>query len=136
MRQLTPDDLYVWRMRRIWRPPTDVFEVAGDIVIQVEIAGMQEEDFQISLAEQRLVIAGQRCPEEGRRVYQNMEINYGEFRTEVQVNVPLDETGISATYENGFLFVRLPKAREHRVRVQVRSDETRPDEPGSMAGDR
>ena len=29
MRQLTPDDLYVGRMRRIWRPPTDVFEIEG-----------------------------------------------------------------------------------------------------------
>ncbi|MBN1400040.1 MAG: Hsp20/alpha crystallin family protein [Anaerolineae bacterium] len=134
MRPLTRDDLYTGRVHRVWRPPTDVFEIGGDIVIQVEIAGMRDEDFEISLVDQRLLIAGQRRHLEGRRVYQNMEINYGEFRAEVQLNLPLDEEGISATYENGFLFVRLPRAKEHRVRVQVRTDQSRPGQPEAVEG--
>jgi HSP20 family protein len=134
MRPLTRDDLHVGRMRRVWRPPTDVFESEGDLVVQVEIAGMSDDEFEISLVDQRLLIAGQRRHLEGSRVYHNMEINYGEFRTEVQINMPLDEEGISATYENGFLLVRLPKAKEHRVRVQVRAEQSRSDRPDTGEG--
>jgi HSP20 family protein len=134
MRPLTRDDLHAGRMRRVWRPPTDVLESEGDVVVQVEIAGMSDEEFEISLIDQRLLIAGQRRHLEGSRVYHNMEISYGEFRTEVQINVPLDEEGISATYENGFLLVRLPKAKEHRVRVQVRAAQSRSDQPDTGEG--
>lgn len=134
MRPLTRDDLHTGRMRRVWRPPTDVFESEGDLIVQVEIAGMNEDQFEISLVDQRLLIAGQRRHLEGNRVYHNLEISYGGFRTEVQINVPLDEEGITATYENGFLQVRLPKAKERRVRVKVRSEQDRPDQAETAEG--
>ena len=34
---------------RIWQPPTDLYETADGYVVQVEIAGMIEGDFQITL---------------------------------------------------------------------------------------
>jgi len=38
------------RRTRIWRPPTDVYETDTSVVVKVEIAGMREEDFDISLS--------------------------------------------------------------------------------------
>ena len=118
-------EFYASQTCRAWRPPTDVYETEQDMVVQVEIAGMRDEDFEISISERRLVIAGQRQDLTCRRTYQNMEINYGEFRTEIQFNMPVDEAGISAVYENGFLFVRLPKLAERRVRVPVQARQQR-----------
>ena len=117
-------DWYLMRSRRIWRPPTDVYETDENIVVKVELAGMQVDDFAISFADRRLVVAGNRPDPEGKRIYQNMEIRYGPFCTEVRVGLALDQSAITATYEGGFLYVMLPKeTKEHRVRVQVQADD-------------
>jgi len=117
-------DWYLVRQRRVWRPPTDVYETDENVVVKVELAGMVVEDFDISFADRRLTIAGARADPEGKRIYQNMEIRYGPFRTEVLVGWALDQSAITANYEGGFLYVLLPKeTKEHRVRVQVQGTE-------------
>ncbi len=117
-------DWLISPQRRIWRPPTDVYETDGRVVVKVEISGMQEDDFAISFADRRLVIAGRRPDPVGKLVYQNMEIRYGEFRTEVRVGWALDEAAIEATYEGGFLYVYLPKqALQHHIPVTSQSDQ-------------
>jgi HSP20 family protein len=117
-------DWYLVRQRRVWRPPTDVYETDESIVVKVEVAGMEVSDFDISFANRRLTIAGVRRDPEGKRIYQNMEIRYGPFRTEVLVGWALDQSAITANYEGGFLYVMLPKeTTEHRVRVQIQSAE-------------
>lgn len=114
-------DWYVVRMRRVWRPPTDVYETDAHVVVKVEIAGMNQDDFDISFADRRLIIAGQRRDPVGKLTYQNMEIRYGDFRTEIWIDRSVDPVAIEASYEAGFLFVRLPKTREHRVTIQRRA---------------
>jgi HSP20 family protein len=110
-------DWYLVRRRRVWRPPTDVYETEQYVVVKVEVAGMSEDDFEISLDGQRLVIAGKRGDPAGKLIYQNMEINYGDFRSEVVMSCPVEDAAVEATYEAGFLFVKLPKVREHHVRL-------------------
>jgi len=117
-------DWYSFPRRRIWRPPTDVYETDEHVVVKVEIAGMQADDLNISFANRRLVIAGRRRDPVGKIVYQNMEIRYGEFRSEVRVGWPLDQSAIEATYEEGFLYVYLPKHTiEHRVSIRTRDED-------------
>jgi HSP20 family molecular chaperone IbpA len=113
-------DWYLVRRPRVWRPPTDVYETDEAVIVKVEIAGMKEDELHITFADHALVISGLRRDPVGKIIYQNMEILYGEFRTEVRVDWSLERQGIEATYEDGFLFVRLPKARERRVPIQVR----------------
>ena len=115
---ISPQDWYISPQRRVWRPPTDVYETDGNVVVKVEIAGMSEEDFSISFADRRLVIGGRRRDPVGKLIYQNMEIRYGDFRTEVRVGWALDEASIEAVYEGGFLYVYLPKeAHRHHIPV-------------------
>ncbi len=112
-------DLYLVRMRHAWRPPTDVYETAQHVVIRVEVAGMSERDFSIALNDRRLVIAGTRSDPAEKLSYQNMEIHYGEFRTEVLLSWTISQDAIEATYQQGFLSVAIPKAQEHRIQVRV-----------------
>jgi len=100
---------------RVWRPPTDVYETDSNIVVRVEIAGVRKEDFQLSLSGEVLVISGWRRDPAAKLAYQRMEINYGEFRTEVHLPWALSEDEIDAVYEDGFLSVLLPKRRRTHV---------------------
>ena len=110
---------------RPWRPPTDVYETDNCVVVKVEIAGMEEEDFIISLSNRKLTISGIR-PDPMTKAqsttlsYQQMEIHYGEFKTEVYIGWNIAEDGIEATYENGFLKVVLPKAKAQKVPVTTK----------------
>ena len=103
--------------QQIWRPPTDVYETDTGIVVKVEIAGMQEEDFAISLDSRRLIISGVRHDPAAKVGYQQMEIMYGHFETDVHVPGAIDQDGIEATYQNGFLSVSLPKAAPRQVPI-------------------
>ncbi len=105
------------RQHKIWRPPTDIYETDMCIVVRVEIAGMQQDDFAISLASRRLVISGVRRDPVAKVGYQQMEILYGHFETDAQIPRPVDEHRIEATYQDGFLIVVLPKALPRQIPV-------------------
>lgn len=105
------------RRPKIWRPPTDVYETNDCVVVKVEIAGMRKEDFALSLDRKRLIISGVRRDPAAKLGYQQMEILYGHFETDVRLDRAIDEDKIEAIYENGFLSVRLPKAKPRQVPV-------------------
>ncbi len=103
----------------VWRPPTDVYETDESAVVIVEIAGLREGDFEVSLAGRALVVSGERKDPAEKLGYQQMEIRYGKFRTQVYLPWPIEGTGIDVTYENGLLKILLRKAQARRIPVQV-----------------
>ncbi len=105
------------RQHKAWRPPTDVYETDDCVVVKVEIAGMEDEDLRISLDGKQLVISGVRRDPASKLGYQQMEILYGHFETDVHLARAIEEDKIEATYQNGFLVVRLPKVKPRTVPV-------------------
>lgn len=112
--------LVVVRHSTVWQPPTDVMEEEDRLVVVVEVAGMKQGDFHVSVGSQRLTISGTR-PLEKRNclAYHQLEVRFGEFRTEVVLPWPVDDDGITATYQDGFLRVELPRARQSGLRQIV-----------------
>jgi len=107
-----PNALIVITQKEIWHPPTDVYETDAAIVVRVEIAGMRDAEIAITLDERGLRIEGQRSQRHGERPlsYHQMGINYGTFAVEVFLVHPFDYENVTARYDDGFLFVELPKA--------------------------
>jgi HSP20 family molecular chaperone IbpA len=110
------------RQHKIWRPPTDVYETDTYAVVKVEIAGMNEQDFDISFSAKKLTVAGIRHDPAAKLAYQQMEILYGRFETEVYLPWAIDEEQIEATYRSGFLSVLLPKSKPRQVPVANAED--------------
>ena len=107
-----------------WRPPTDVYETDDNgVVVMVEIAGLGDGDFTIALAGRSLVISGERRDPAEKVAYQQMEIRYGRFRTQVHLPWAIDAAHTQAQYENGLLKVTLRKAQARRIAVSS-TDET------------
>lgn len=109
-----------WRLSshpHAWRPPTDVYEREDSIVVRVEIAGMNESDFTISLDQNILVVRGTRPDLNEVRAYHQMEINFGEFISAVEIMVPFDHEHVHADYQNGFLWIFLPKAQPKVIKI-------------------
>ncbi len=101
-----------------WRPPTDVYETNDAIIIRVEVAGMRESDFTITLVERNLTIRGVRQDTSERRSYHQMEIAYGEFSTEVDLPYTVITEKVQAAYRDGFLHITLPIALPKHIKVE------------------
>jgi HSP20 family protein len=106
------------RQSNLWRPPTDVFELADRLVVMVEISGMRDGEFNVILQDRRLVISGVRRSAVNERIaFHQMEIRNGEFRTEINLPWPISRDGVSANYKEGFLRVELPHARNQQIQI-------------------
>jgi len=101
-----------WQVRSsVWCPPTDVYETDDAIVARMEIAGMRDEDFEVSVENNTLHIVGDRSDFPERRAYHQMEIRFGKFAVTISLPKPVDVEKASAEYQDGFLVVHLPKSK-------------------------
>ena len=107
-----------------FHPPTNVVETADSVVIIVEVAGLQEGDYEISLSDsdRLLTVAGRRqspSVEANRVVYHRLEIPFGGFVVEVHLPWALERAeNATAVYDDGFLMITLPKAKPRQVTVR------------------
>ena len=109
-----------WRVNarpHIWRPPTDLFEIENSYVVRIEIAGMKETDFEIVLDQNILIVRGVRPELSERRSFHQMEINFGEFLSAVEIHGPIESSNVTADYQNGFLWISLPKAQPKHITI-------------------
>lgn len=92
-----------------WKPAVDVFEYGHFISVRMEIAGMKEADFNITICEQKISITGVRSDHTDKKAFQQMEIIFGAFKVEVEIAHPFLVEGAEAVYSDGFLTITLPK---------------------------
>ena len=108
----------VWQSDRLrplarvgWRPDADTYETATEIEVMVDLAGVDEDDFEVQLFEDTLVVEGRRqlpsCQEGA--VYHTAGIRQGPFQVEVPLPAPVDAGRVEARYDRGLLRVTLPK---------------------------
>jgi HSP20 family protein len=107
-----------------WFAPTDVSEDSDNIQISMELPGVDPEDVRLSLENNVLTIRGekkQHFEENNERVHR-FERTYGVFERTFVLPNTVDADRIEARYENGVLFVTIPKAERARPReIQVKS---------------
>ncbi|MBI2845144.1 MAG: Hsp20/alpha crystallin family protein [Chloroflexi bacterium] len=113
MRKLIPPEQWQEiQSHRGFRPPTDVYETDNYAVVRVEVAGVEENDWNVTFLNHVLSVMGYRRDPADKLAYQQMEIRYGEFRSDVFIPWSVKEEEIQASYEKGFLVVLLPKKPE------------------------
>ena len=96
-----------------WQPPMDVYETDDALYIHVELAGVREEDIDITLFADHLTISGTRQNRNAQgAAYYVAGILYGNFRLEIPVATRVDRERVAASFEDGLLTITLPKAVE------------------------
>ncbi|HKF14029.1 MAG TPA: Hsp20/alpha crystallin family protein [Gaiellaceae bacterium] len=100
-------------LRRGFRPQVDSFrsENPATFTVIVDIAGIDPDQVRVTAGDGALIIAGERRREacEGR-VYQQIEIEYGQFERLVQLPVDVDLAKAEARYDRGLLTIQIPIA--------------------------
>ena len=113
-------------LRRGFRPQVDCYRTdePRELTVLAELPGIDPETLEVVVAEGMLVLSGvrerPRCP---GLVYQQMEMEYGPFRRQVQLGENVDVSRSHASYERGILKVVLPIAERRpageRVSIEV-----------------
>ena len=89
----------------------EVEETPADIVVRVEVPGMDKEDCRITIEGNVLYLSGEKRVERETQdsTYHVMERAYGMFQRSIPLprNVNIDKA--EARYKNGVLTIRLPK---------------------------
>jgi HSP20 family protein len=95
-----------------WRPPADIHETPNAITVKIELAGMREDDIDVTLYDDALVVSGERHDDQEHDdtiCYHEAQIRYGPFRVEIFIPNEIERTQVEAHYDDGFLRVLLPK---------------------------
>ena len=96
---------------RYWMPPTDIYETPHEILVYMEISGLDKKDITITYRNEHLFISGMRAqffPESMSTLHQ-MEIETGRFCRKIKVGIDIVEDDIQAEYKEGILKVTIPK---------------------------
>ena len=101
----------------LWRPAIEVYETAGALVVNVEIAGIDQNELRINLDGDRLSIRGVRHDrrQAEKRSYHEARIPYGAFGADVFVPIPIDADAVEADYADGFLRIVLPRLKARAI---------------------
>lgn len=102
----------------LWSPPVDVEETADELILTAELPGMQHEDIDVELEDGVLTIQGEKKEEKKTEGTQGLlyERRWGSFTRRFTLPRAVDAGGITASFENGILTVRVPKAEEAKGR--------------------
>jgi HSP20 family protein len=93
-----------------WKPPADLYETDQTYVVKVELAGVSEDDLDVSVYTDAIVVEGIRpIGVTGEVRYHTAEIRYGPFRLEVAFPTPINRERVSARCESGFLLLTVGK---------------------------
>lgn len=89
----------------------EVEETDKELVVRVELPGMEKEDCRITIEDNMLYLSGEKRFERdtGDSTYHLMERAYGSFDRTIALPRNVDIDNAQATFRNGVLTVRLPK---------------------------
>ena len=118
-----------------WAPALDALQENGDIVVRAELPGVKPGDVDITLHNGVLTISGERRAEERREGsgYYVRERRYGSFRRSMTLPQGVDESSISARFDDGVLEVRVSGAAavQEPRRIQIESGDEETTDNGS-----
>jgi HSP20 family protein len=116
-----------WSRREVMEleaPAVDLFEDKNDIVVKVELPGMEKENVEVKLTDHMLTIKGEKKKEEEIKEenYYRSERSYGSFIRTLELPADVHADKVKASFKNGILEVRLPKTEEAKskeIKVKV-----------------
>lgn len=97
-------------------PPVNVYDDGETFFVRAEVAGLDKEKLDISVAGDVLTMKAERREEELSGSYHRRERGWENFNRSLTLPDTVDVENVSANYKDGVLEVRLPRAPEVRPR--------------------
>ncbi len=107
---------------RFISPPVDIFETEEGLQVMADLPGVEIDDVEIQVEEDRLIIKGQTsyAPENTGSLHR--EFRLVNFQRQFELDNEVDRDKISASVKDGVLTIGLPRAEKvkpRRIEVKV-----------------
>lgn len=115
-------------------PPVDVHETPDEIVVTAALPGVKSDEVEITMTGQNLHLRGEFKDENeiSRDQYLYRERRFGAFSRSVQLPVRVQGERAEATFTDGVLTLRIPKAEEVKPRqIKISAGGADPSDNGS-----
>jgi len=124
---VSPD--HEWAQTSMWGLAVDVVENKDDFIVKASVPGINPDDLDISYADDTLTIKGEikSDNEVKENQYHLRERRFGSFARSISLPTKIKGDAIEASYQNGVITLRLPKAEEvkpKRIAIKVDDQKT------------
>ena len=105
-------------------PPVDVYEDEHNIVLKMEVPGIDQKDIDLRVENNLMTVRGERKFEKDEKEenFQRVERRYGAFVRSFTLPNTVDTDNVNADYENGVLKITLAKkaeAKPKQIKVNI-----------------
>lgn len=99
-------------------PAVDMYEKKDEVVVKVEVPGIDKENIKISISDGVLTIKGEMKKEEEIKEedYYYSERSYGSFSRSLNLPAKVVENKVKAEFKDGILEIHMPKAPESKAK--------------------
>jgi HSP20 family protein len=108
------NDLFRGFDRSYEYPLMDIIDSKDDLVVYVEIPGVNKDDIKVKIHNDVLTISGERkepeLPEKANCLIRERE--FGKFMRSIRLPYPIEVSKVNAEYKDGILKIILPKKEE------------------------
>jgi len=95
-----------------WTPAADIYESDSELVVNVDLPGVEPESVDVRVENNVLSIRGERHfdDKQNKESFHRVERSYGPFARSFTLSTSVDAEKIRANYKAGVLSITLPKA--------------------------
>jgi len=110
-------------------PPVDVDEDEHNVILKIEVPGIEEKDIDVRIENNTMTVHGERKfeQEEKEENYRRVERQYGSFTRTFTLPQTVDQENVQADYDKGVLKIKLSKkaeAKPKQIKVNVGGQKT------------
>jgi len=104
---------------RTWAPPVDIYENGENLVLKVELPGINPDDVEIRVEDNTLYLKGERKFEKEvkEQNYHRVERSYGTFTRTFSLPNSIDSDKVAANYKDGVLTLTMAKKEEAKPKT-------------------
>mgnify|MGYP000029322785 CR=1 FL=1 len=106
-----------------WFPPVDICEKNDEIIVKVELPGVEKKDIKIFIKGNKLEIKGRkRQPQISNIRFLRLEREYGKFRRALNLPYDVNPESAQAFFEDGILTIKFSKLipeEDKEVEVEI-----------------
>jgi HSP20 family protein len=105
-----------------WVPPADIYETQNELIVNLDLPGVDAKTVDVSVENNVLTIRGERPfdAKQSRENFHRLERFYGAFARSFALSMQVDAEKIQASYKQGVLNITLPKAEAAKPkRIQI-----------------
>lgn len=94
---------------------TDIIEKENGYELQIDLPGVKKEDIKIEMNKNliNISVSISKSSDEENKKYIRKERFTGEIKRSFNIGEDIDENNINASFENGILYLNLPKKEEN-----------------------